>query len=87
MEKIVLDSLLYHVGDKIDWKQYGGVKGSSVNHYLIDFISFILYNQDLKEPRAVLAAMVDYEKAFNRQNHNILITKLNDMGWGYLDGY
>ena len=24
--------------------------------------------------------MVDYEKAFNRQNHNILITKLNDMG-------
>jgi hypothetical protein len=80
MEKIVLDSLLYHVGDKIDWKQYGGVKGSSVNHYLIDFISYILYNQDLKEPRAVLAAMVDYEKAFNRQNHNILITKLNDMG-------
>ena len=27
-----------------------------------------------------MAAMVDYEKAFNRQNHNILITKLNDMG-------
>ena len=24
MEKIVLESLLYHVGDKIDWKQYGG---------------------------------------------------------------
>ena len=72
--------LLCFVGDKIDWKQYGGVKGSSVNHYLVDFISFILYKQDLKEPRAVLAAMVDYEKAFNRQNHNILITKLNDMG-------
>ena len=47
MEKIVLDSLLYHVGDKIDWKQYGGVKGSSVNHYLIDLICFILYNKDL----------------------------------------
>ena len=80
MEKIVLDSLLHFVGEKIDWKQYGGVKGSSVSHYLVDFITFILYNQDLKEPRAVLAAMIDYEKAFNRQNHNILITKLSDMG-------
>ena len=74
MGKIILDSILYHVGDKIDWKQYGGVKGSS------DLIYFILYNQELKEPRAVLAAMVNHEKAFNKQNHNILITKLNDMG-------
>ena len=24
--------------------------------------------------------MVDFSKAFNRQNHNILITKLSDMG-------
>ena len=80
LEKIVLKWLLHYVGDKIDWKQYGGIKGSSISHYLIDFISYILYNQDLKEPRAVLAAMVDFEKAFNRQNHNILITKLNDMG-------
>ena len=43
-------------------------------------IIFILYNQDLKEPRAVIAAMVDFEKAFNRQNHHKLITKLSDMG-------
>ena len=58
-------------------------------------ITYILYNQDLKEPRAVLAAMVDFEKALNRQNHNILITKLHDMGvpgWllnvvkGFLEG-
>ena len=24
--------------------------------------------------------MVDFSKAFNRQNHNILVTKLSDMG-------
>ena len=47
---------------------------------MIDFITFILYNQDLTEPLAVLAAMVDYRKAFNRQNHSILITLLGDMG-------
>ena len=37
-------------------------------------------NQDNKAQTAVLACMVDYKKAFNRQNHNILITKLSDMG-------
>ena len=77
---MVLDWLLHFVGEQIDWKQYGGIKGSSTSHYLKDLISYVPYNQDLKEPRAVLAAMVDFEKAFNRQNHNILITKLNDMG-------
>ena len=43
-------------------------------------ITYILYNQDLKEPKAVLTAMVDFEKAFNQQNHNKLLTKLHDMG-------
>ena len=39
-----------------------------------------MYDQDLKEPLAVLAAMIDFRKAFNRQNHAILITLLGDMG-------
>jgi hypothetical protein len=50
-----------------------GLKGSSIVHYLIEFINFILYNQDLKEPHAV-------SKAFNRQDHNILLTLLCDLG-------
>ena len=29
--------------------------------------------------------MVDFEKAFNRQNHHKLITKLSDMGLGFLE--
>ena len=79
-EQIVLDWLLVYVSDQLDPFQYGGRKGSSINHYLIDLISFILLNQDLPETRAVLATMVDFSKAFNRQNHHILITKLSDMG-------
>ena len=79
-ESIVMDWLLHFVGEKLDWGQFGGIKGSYSSHYLIDMITYILYNQDLKEPRAVLAAMVDFEKAFNRQNHHKLITKLSDMG-------
>ena len=41
---------------------------------------FILFNQDSNEQTAILACMVDLKKAFNRQNHNILITNLSDMG-------
>ena len=79
-ESIVMDWLLHYIGSKMDWSQFGGVKGSSTNHYLIDMITFVLYNQDLKESRAVLAAMIDFEKAFNRQNHYKLMAKLNDLG-------
>ena len=79
-EQIVLDWLLEHIGEQLDSQQYGGRKGTSINHYLIDLITFILYNQDLPESRAVLAVMVDFSKAFNRQNHHILVTKLSEMG-------
>ena len=43
-EKRVTEWLLAFISDKMDIYQYGGRKGTSVNHYLIDFISFILYN-------------------------------------------
>ena len=34
----------------------------------------------MKNIHAVLAATVDFSKAFNRQNHNILITLLSELG-------
>ena len=68
------------IGNKIDFRQYGGMKGNSITHYLIEFINFILFNQDSTAQIAILACMVDFSKAFNRQNHNILVTKLSDMG-------
>ena len=34
----------------------------------------------MQNPNAVLALMVDFKKAFNRQDHNTLITILSDMG-------
>ena len=56
------------------------MKGNSTSHYLIELINFILYNQDNTEATAVLVCLVDFSKAFNRQDHSILITKLSDMG-------
>ena len=53
---------------------------SSISHYLIEFINFVLYNRDLKEPHAMLAVLIDLSKAFNRQDHNILLTLLCGLG-------
>ena len=69
-----------YIGDKLDQKQFGGLKGNSISHYMIELINFIRYNQDYNLPVAILACAVDFSKAFNRQNHNILITTLSDMG-------
>ena len=79
-EHFVVMWLMWFIKDKIDLRQYGGLKGNSITHYLIEFINFILSCQDSTDQIAVLAVMVDFSKAFNRQNHNLLITKLSDMG-------
>ena len=79
-EHFVVMWLLQYIGDKLDFRQYGVIKGNSITHYIIEFINFVLSNQESVEPTAVLACMVDFSKAFNRQNHNLLITKLSNMG-------
>ena len=79
-EHFVVSWLLNFIGHKIDFRQYGGLKGNSITHYIIEFVNFILSCQDSPEQTAVLACMVDFSKAFNRQNHNNLITKLSDLG-------
>ena len=79
-EHFIVDWMLEYIGNQIDFRQYGGQKGNSISHYLIEFINFILSNQENTEPTAILACMIDFSKAFNRINHNILITKLSDMG-------
>ena len=79
MEGFVVTWLLHFIGGRMDFRQYGGTKGNSIVHYLIEFLNFILLQQESKS-RAVLACLVDFSKAFNRQDHNILITKLSDLG-------
>ena len=58
---------------KPDPDQLGGMKGSSISHYLIEMTNFILYNQDLKNPQATLATFIDYKQGFNRCQHSIFI--------------
>ena len=61
--------------------QMGGIPGSSVVHYLIRMIHWILQKLDnsAQEPSAVLATLIDFSKGFNRMSPVILVTKLSDL--------
>ena len=68
----------------MDPGQCGGLKGSSISHYLLRLLHFVHGYLDLKQPHAVLLAMIDLEKAFNRVSHQLVIEDLADMkvpGW------
>ena len=69
-EKIVVEWLLVFIGPKLDWGQYGGVKGCSISHLMVELLTFIHYNLDLRKRHGVTLTTIDYSKAFNRQDHN-----------------
>ena len=46
----------------------------------MELVNFVLYNQDLQHPQAVLAAMIVFSKAFTRVKHNHIITIFSNMG-------
>ena len=64
---------------KMDQNQFGAKKKTSTTHYLIEFISTILYNWDLNRSYAVLTTLLDFSGAFNRISHNLIITRLAEM--------
>ena len=66
------------VGPYLDPCQYG-LKGASINHYMLKLLKFIHEYLDLKNPHAVVIALVDLSKAFNRVSHQMVIEDLYDM--------
>ena len=62
----------------LDPNQFG-IKGGSINHYLVLLLRFIHENLDLKDPHAVVIALIDLSKAFNRVSHQLVIEDLYDM--------
>ena len=61
-EHFVVSWLMEFIGHKLDFRQYGGLKGNSITHYIIEFVNFILSSQDSQEQTAILACMVDFQK-------------------------
>ena len=83
-EGFLSDWLLPIVKPFLDPSNCGGLKGTSIFHYLIRLLHFIHASVDKEEPHAVVMALVDLSKAFNRVDHSLVIEDLNDMkvpGW------
>ena len=83
-ESFVSDWLLPIVDPFLDPGQCGGLKKSSISHYLIKLLHFAHFNLDRSEPHAVLLGCVDMSQAFKRMSHQQLVQDLFDMkvpGW------
>ena len=78
-ESFVSDWLLPVVNPFLDPGQCGGLKKSSISHYLLKLLHFTHFNLDRTQPHAVLWGCVDISKAFNRMSHQLLIQDLFDM--------
>ena len=63
-ESFIGDWIMPYIEPFIDPGQCGGLKGSSITHYLVKLLNFVHINLDKRQPHAVLLAMIDLEKAF-----------------------
>ena len=83
LENILGDWLLPMVDKYLDPGQCGGLKNTSVNHYLVKLLNFIHTAVDQPVPTAVVMAALDLSKAYNRGD-SMVIEDLYDMhvpGW------
>ena len=67
------------VSPYLDPSNCGGLKGSSISHYLVRLLHFIHARINRSSPHAVVLALVDLSKAFNRVDHRLVIEDLHDM--------
>ena len=76
LESVLLDDLRREIDP--DSMQYGGLKGCSVDHMLIDLYETILRPLERGDPSIILG--IDYEKAFNRLDHHECLRQLRSLG-------
>ena len=76
MESVLLNDLRSEIPQ--DPAQYGGLKGSSVDHLLIELHERVLGAVDEGQSAVVLG--IDFEKAFNRLDHTECLKQLSNLG-------
>ncbi len=84
LEAVIIHFLMPYIESKDDTAQFGGKKNLSCAHYLIELIEFIVESFE-KPDCAVIIALMDFSKGFNRLDHSRLLCTLCDIGVpGYL---
>ena len=79
MEEFVAEWILEDIAHKIDYTQFGIIKGTSTNLCLLDMFNNWLLNLDTTG-QYLRICFLNFSKAFDRINLNVLITKLVDLG-------
>ena len=78
IEKAIMSELEKDIRGKLDNSQYGNCKGASTTHYLIKLTDLAFKSTD--KGHATTAVTIDYSKAFDYVDHNVLISKLVQLG-------
>ena len=78
IEKAIMSELEKDIKGKLDNSQYGNCKGASTTHYLIKLTDLAFKSTD--RGHATTAITIDYSKAFDYVDHNVLINKLVQFG-------
>ena len=73
LEKIIGGWMLDYIVDRLDVNQYGGLRGLSTTHALIDMVHTWLLTAE--ERRASHVVLLDYRKAFDHVDYTVLVTK------------
>ena len=76
LESFVLDEL--KKGVSLSMRQYGGIKGCSTEHFLLETWNQIM--SSLEGNCAASLVSIDFEKAFNRMNHLECLKALRSLG-------
>ena len=82
-EALLSDTLVNDMSENADIAQFGNRKGLSITHYLVQMINRILTILDVnneKEKNAVITQLIDWNKAFDRQDPKLGIQSLIKIG-------
>ena len=78
VEEFVYKWVLEVVQPQLHWDQFGALQGSSTVDALVYFLHK-LYSTTDKAGAHIRAVLVDYQKAFDHLNHQIIINKLEQL--------
>ena len=78
LESFVGQWMLEAIGNNFDMKQFGGLRGRSTIHALIDILQ--PWHAALDAEKSVRVLFIDYAKAFDHADHSIILTKMATMG-------
>jgi len=78
LESFVGAWILERIENQLDSHQYGGLRGRSTTHALVDALHH--WHSAVDKGQSVRTVFIDYAKAFDHVDHNILVAKMIAFG-------